>query len=350
MSFAAVLPWIVFGLCKSALGAPGPGDPAKPVITPPPKFPLKREQYSSLSTLCAYVDGDPKKPIVAPKGSACNYSSDYWGLCATSALDKCTIYATCIDSYTCSNACPATTKSKDYTAVTCPTGQWCVTALVTYNVQQTSLMRSFTSIGCGTGSATTHWLMTPTIATTESSPTDTPTPLFQTPSSSGTSTAAEGVAPGSPTTASASPSTAPSGGQQPSSAGAIAGGVVGGLAVLCGSAVAIIFLLKKSRKAKSEPSAVTLEEEPDDQLDDKSQVLPICYKYQDDSRFTDADTRSELPGDLMGHDSPAPSDFRSTCFSPAPSSSRDTVTMPPWAASELPVQYSRMSHRAEMPG
>ncbi|UNI22962.1 hypothetical protein JDV02_008805 [Purpureocillium takamizusanense] len=388
MPFAAavLLPWVVvvLGLGGSSsssgpsLGAAliipsGSSDenPAKPVITPPPAFPLNpRGEYSALSSTCGYLNGDPRKPRFAPSGSACNWSSTYWGFCATSDLDKCTIYATCIDSYGCSGGCPGPTKTKDNTAITCPSGQYCSTALLSYNVQQTNAIGSYTFVTCGVEAATAHYIVSPTMLLVDTSaiPTNSNAP---TQGQQGTATN-KGASPegGGAATSSAQPSAIASGGgqQQSTSVGAIAGGVVGALAVLCGVALAVFFIVRRQRRKVEEEKKNRMKAQgalggggggdvegpipvDDDQMDDKTHIVAIGYKAgHDDSPFgADADARSELPGDVMSRDSPGPGDIRSMCFSMPPSRT-DSVTLPPWAASELPVQYSRMSHRAEMPG
>lgn len=222
---------------------------------------------------------------------------------------------------------------------------------MSYNVQQTNAIGSYTFVTCGVEAATAHYIVSPTMLLVDTSAVPTSTASQGQVTSSSKSTAPAGASPdGSPTSSPAQPSIIASGSQQQSSVAAIAGGVVGALAVLCGSAFAIFFLVRRNRRKSEKSNSAGATGDGDDQMDDKTQIVSIGYRAQDDSRInTDVDARSELPADVMSRDSPVTGDIRSMCFSMPPSTT-DSVVLPPWAASELPVQYSRMSHRAEMPG
>lgn len=220
----------------------------------------KRADIQTEMSTCGYQNGDPNKFRTANPGFDCRVDTmnGLWGFCPVTviAATDCGLAGSCVDHGSCSRGCGKTANSK-LTTFTCGPKQFCSTALLTFGVDQT-----YSYIGCGGSPKTDHYLITPIASSTPTtstakttSTTDqsySPTTATESPSSSSKSTdASSGTTP----SANASPTkdsdggsrSANNGGSSPNNTGAIVGGVIGGIALLCISGLVAILLLRRNR-------------------------------------------------------------------------------------------------------
>ncbi|KAL7908164.1 hypothetical protein GGI35DRAFT_55381 [Trichoderma velutinum] len=223
----------------------------------------KRAVMQTEMSTCGYENGDAKKIRTANAGFDCRVDTmnGLWGFCPVTviAATDCGLAGSCIDHGSCSSGCGKTANTK-LTTFTCGPKQFCSTALLTFGVDQT-----YSYIGCGGSPKTDHYLISPTTDSGSTSDklssltipisTQTTTSAF---SSSSISTGASfgkipeptilstGVAPAKETNG-ASSSSIKNGDSSANNTGAIIGGVIGGLALLCFSGIFAILLLRRNR-------------------------------------------------------------------------------------------------------
>ncbi|KAH6695171.1 hypothetical protein F5X68DRAFT_29020 [Plectosphaerella plurivora] len=234
----------------------------------------KRSITTELST-CGYFKGDPNRPRTADSGYNCRIDvrNGLWGFCPTSvvAASDCGLAGSCYDTARCSTGCGMTERT-DLTTFSCEK-DFCSIAVLTFGVDQT-----YSYIACGARAVTEHYLGSPTAAAAEPTTTSTsePPPTSSKPSPSSESeaqaTTSSSPPPSSlpsettpPPTPSFSDISAPSPSSSDTSApasndnqqqqppqneadipiGAIIGGVLGGVALLCGTIIAVVFLLRR---------------------------------------------------------------------------------------------------------
>ncbi|KAJ4397959.1 hypothetical protein N0V85_006410 [Neurospora sp. IMI 360204] len=243
-----------------------------------------------------FLGGDSSKPKTASAGYAAQVDiiNDIWGFCPTSApVQKCGLPGSCVDTHACSKGCGFTDDSSLPT-ITC--NDYCMTALLT----ATSGLDPFTYLACAKSPSTEHYLVFTTkqaitplpVPTTKSTSTAAPTSTStRGPTTSSAPTTKPAVSTTSPPetssasepTASASSTTGSNGDinsnndidinsgntnntnssssnnnnntfniNNPNTIGAIVGGVVGCLALICIATVLVIWLRRIYRKEKKE--------------------------------------------------------------------------------------------------
>ncbi|KAJ9157215.1 hypothetical protein NKR23_g363 [Pleurostoma richardsiae] len=233
-----------------------------------------------------FLTGDVSQPRTADEGFDCRVDllNGLWGFCPNSviAATDCGLAGSCFDSSSCSDGC-GFTNSRDLTTFTCVESQFCSTALLTLENDQ-----SYTYIACGGGPNTDHYNARPTLilapmttlssipaVTAAASSSQEPTVVSSTASSStssdvssstlaatetqqsslSSSSVPSGTSSSLPSTstileAAAASSMEPKGGGT-NNTGAIVGGVVGCLALLCGFGIALVYLLRRGKARRS---------------------------------------------------------------------------------------------------
>ncbi|KAF5619495.1 hypothetical protein F52700_11778 [Fusarium sp. NRRL 52700] len=222
----------------------------KAPFLPQPSNILEPRAISTELSTCGYLDGDPKKKRTADSGFNCRVDTrnGLWGFCPTTVLiaSDCGLAGSCVDRHDCSDGC-GMTGSKGLTTFTCDRTSFCSMALLTFGVDQT-----YSYIACGTKATTDHYYITPTIGittTSESSELSTSeTSQTSTDTSSDTASTTTDITQSASTEAISSSSEGEdSSGSSPPKLGAIIGGVIGGLVVICGTIITAIFLLRRNR-------------------------------------------------------------------------------------------------------
>ncbi|KHE87566.1 hypothetical protein GE21DRAFT_1281687 [Neurospora crassa] len=214
-----------------------------------------------LSTV--FLSGEVSKTRTANPGYDCriDLGARLWGFCPTAviAASDCGLAGSCVDNHACSKGCGYT--NQDFTTFTCkdPGNDYCSTALLMLSNRD---LGAFTYIACGKAPITDAYMAYATDAIITYVPTNTQgiststtgAPASTSSLASQTAAAIASSASLTSTAPSASGPAEPKGGSDSSNnnnLGAIVGGVVGSLAVLCGSVVAIVWLLRRNRKEKA---------------------------------------------------------------------------------------------------
>ncbi|KAF5021323.1 hypothetical protein F66182_6645 [Fusarium sp. NRRL 66182] len=221
-----------------------------PFIPQPRNF-EPRAVSTELST-CGYLNGDPDKERTADSGFNCRVDTrnGLWGFCPTTVLtaSDCGLAGSCVDSHECSEGC-GMTDSEDLTTFTCNRRSFCSMALLTFGVDQT-----YSYIACGDKATTEHYHVTPTVdASTTSESSQAATSGASTTISTGATESISGSARGSTSedisaaSQTSSEQDSSSSGDSSPNLGAIIGGAIGGLVVVCGTIIAAIFLLRRNR-------------------------------------------------------------------------------------------------------
>jgi hypothetical protein len=217
-----------------------------------------------------YLTGDPRRARTADLGFdfQINYPSGLWAPCPTTVLEPndCMV-GSCYDDFLCSEGCGNTAGT--LAAITCTrsTDTFCSTALLTYqsNIPAASNYACADDVGQGNYMAFTAELPLPLDSTTSTST----TPPLST--DSGASIARDGTQSGLPrsTEPPSGSSTSGPGAKSDSADGAgsnaspanntglIIGGVAGCLALVCGCALAIVWLMRRKKNAKAKASSVS---------------------------------------------------------------------------------------------
>ncbi|KAJ4257361.1 hypothetical protein NW762_008480 [Fusarium torreyae] len=248
------------------------------------KFPYRTETLSSSRTIghlgqravpsemktCGYKNGDPEAMTTAASGSVCRFSTQngLWGMCTSGGDASCTVAGRCRDKHDCTDGCGKTENPK-FRMTSCKAVEYCSFAYLFMDEGH-----KYTYVACGAVAATDTYYYTPKVpALTKDAPQTTKTAETSEPSSdtldvTPSTTLSESAT--ETTTEASDDSTAP----PPSNTGAIVGGVVGGLAVVCGTAIAAIYLLRKNRVRKAETTPETesgpgMAEAPEDTAPDQ---------------------------------------------------------------------------------
>ncbi|EWZ39290.1 uncharacterized protein FOBCDRAFT_320435 [Fusarium oxysporum Fo47] len=231
----------------------------KAPFLPQPSNILELWAISTELSTCGYLDGDRKKKRTADSGFNCRVDTrnGLWGFCPTTVLtaSDCGLAGSCVDRHDCSDGC-GMTGSKDLTTFTSDRKSFCSMALLTFGVDQT-----YSYIACGTKATTDHCYITPTIGTTTTSESSKSTTSETSQTSSVTSSDTASSIPD--ITQSASTEAISSSSEEDSSSGssspnlgAIIGGVIGGLIVICGTIITAIFLLRRNRSKDTKAGAI----------------------------------------------------------------------------------------------
>ncbi|KIH86391.1 hypothetical protein SPBR_08487 [Sporothrix brasiliensis 5110] len=273
--------------CIAAVGRtlPTPTSPAtttaslrfRAATQQPTTVALAAAQTDGQLITCGYLDGNASAPRSAQPGFDCRIDTLHgiWGFCPTTviAATDCGLAAACSDSGTCTSICEFNAAS-GLTTITCPSSgtnvAYCSTAMLTFGVDQ-----SYAYVACGHNPVTDHYVATPTFTPTPSttsssklpsttstrpsvsstSSPSTKSPAAQSSSSSSSSLATQvsatktfaGATVGT-SQATSSPSPPPASSSN-TNVGAIIGGVLGGLALLCTSAIVVVFIIKRNRSS-----------------------------------------------------------------------------------------------------
>ncbi|KAK4031754.1 hypothetical protein C8A01DRAFT_51275 [Parachaetomium inaequale] len=244
------------------------------LVTAPPAVPTPhllqgRDVSTSLST-CGFLNGDPSKPWVAPNGYNCRVDTLHgiWGFCPTTVISAtdCGLGAFCFDSGPCRDTPDQTMcatailifgpdQSYDYVDCAGTAGK------ATYFVSPRDAMASTTSSQSsttqtkqlGTSSATPQLTLSSPSSTTRSTPPNIATPVS---SAYGTTSGSGNIASGS---GSGSQTEQTPGGSSTSSStnntAAIIGGAVGGLALIVGGVIALVYILRRHNSAPHDTDA-----------------------------------------------------------------------------------------------
>ncbi|KAK6948737.1 hypothetical protein Daesc_010508 [Daldinia eschscholtzii] len=199
---------------------------------------------------CGYQDGDPSKSRTAEPDYDCRIdtANGLWGFCPTTVAiaSDCGLAGACdrdvlhIDD--CSYCSSETDSDKGF----------CSTAIIDAGEDQT-----FLYIACGAEATQIIYLPTPTIPITT-------TQLITEPSSTGATTEEDTIAESSSystdTTSNSDPEATTTTSERPTTTtttntGAIVGGVLGGLALMCGTVVAVVYILRRSRTTQDRDEA-----------------------------------------------------------------------------------------------
>ncbi|KAI1019761.1 hypothetical protein LB504_009444 [Fusarium proliferatum] len=247
----------IFPCSSLALHAAFPSVTKAPFLPQPSNILEPRAISTELST-CGYLDGDPKKKRTADSGFNCRVDTrnGLWGFCPTNVLtaSDCGLAGSCVDRHDCSDGSKLPRQGTDLKIS--DRKSFCSMALLTFGVDQT-----YSYIACGTKATTDHYYITPTIdITTTSEPSE-----LSTAETSETSTVTSSDTASSTTDITQSVSTeaiSSSSGEEDSSGssspnlGAIIGGVIGGLVVICGTIITAIFLLRRNRSKDTQAGTI----------------------------------------------------------------------------------------------
>ncbi|KAH9897599.1 hypothetical protein F4778DRAFT_744205 [Xylariomycetidae sp. FL2044] len=259
--FISTLVHTACGIPDGSIAAPRTVETVKPSINPKGDVfdskPLNLRAVTMQVSTCGYRNGNPALSRTANPGFHClvDITRGLWGFCPTTVISAsdCGLWAACVDSYACSTGCGQMgTTGLTTWSCTRDNALFCSTALLDSGFGQT-----FSYIACGATAKTDTLFVSPTeLLTTSIS-------IMDHSSSSLSSSTSEVVSAGS-TTASDAAATASTAAQPdiPAAAaeqsqeknsgthvGVIIGGVLGGLALICGTVLGIVYLLRRRRHA-----------------------------------------------------------------------------------------------------
>lgn len=215
--------------------------------------------------ICGYAEGDPKKPRTADPGFDCRVDAKngLWGFCPTTVSfpEDCGLAGVCLDSHSCTEGCGRLTRRTDITTFswsvipctgtimklreTSDSTQFCSTVLSIAGRDQ-----SYEYIACGARAGTDRLFPSPNTAsakTTPSSPTSLPSTSFAISVSQPTPTSLEtSTAPAETSVASSTSGPIPiTSKQESTNIGAIVGGVLGGLSLICLTILGTVLIRRK---------------------------------------------------------------------------------------------------------
>ncbi|KAI8958816.1 hypothetical protein F5Y11DRAFT_334977 [Daldinia sp. FL1419] len=209
---------------------------------------LGQRQVSTEGSICGYENGDPSSSYFVSPGQDCRLDFQYtlWRGCDTTLthLYDCGIAAICVDEWACSTSCGLTTET-DVLTITCtesdPFKRYCGTQLLSFSQYKDP----FTSMGCGSKASSVVLFATPTSESTSST---------ESSSSIESSSNAEDKQHSSTSGPNLEPTTSsqPATGPASTNVGAIVGGVLGGLALVCGTVVAVVYIWRRNRRTRDE--------------------------------------------------------------------------------------------------
>ncbi|KAK0642995.1 hypothetical protein B0T16DRAFT_415061 [Cercophora newfieldiana] len=257
-----------------------------------------------------FFSGDPSQIRTAEIGFDARVDVDrsLWGFCPTSVFvaSDCGLAGNCIDRHACPRGCG---KGGGLTTFTCTgsSGEFCTTA----ELYLSGGIGPFSYIGCGGGPTTDRYSA---FTTTPTSATTTATPSSRTPTSSSTpplttaqasESRANSTALSVPTSAAGAESA--SAGTTPNNTAAIIGGVIGCVALLCGSGIVITWLLRRQRSKNNLAVKPSSNLEPAPQYDENvdggwQEVKTMVVKPELESREMyswkreGSEGAAELPG------------------------------------------------------
>ncbi|KAK1754697.1 hypothetical protein QBC47DRAFT_403108 [Echria macrotheca] len=226
-----------------------PATAAAPMPTSAPKWPSPRapglQKRASTDNTCAYVGGSSEVSLYCDATAYCaSDSSSHIGCCDDVSSRNCKVWTTCYDM----------TESAKYTtnnglSLWCGISSYphCITHIYADSTGAASIISGYTLFGCAVAGGTDRVFFNAFTAESSSS-----ARRSSSSSDAGTTTPASSSAK-TTTTFTSTPTPAPA----PSSTnvGAIAGGVVGGVAALGLIILGIWYLIRQNKKDKNDPSA-----------------------------------------------------------------------------------------------
>ncbi|KAI0116778.1 hypothetical protein F4814DRAFT_413933 [Daldinia grandis] len=210
-----------------------------------------RDVTTRMSPTCGYQDGNPSitRTVAPPYDCRIDTMNGLWGFCSTDMnLNDCGLAGVCTDGAKCSTGCGMIGYEHTISCSLLDFG-YCSTALIYLSEYETT----YTYLACGGLDTTDTYLLTTTAElgslTTSSTVTDSASESTQDSSagplslSSYSKTTKSGLGLES-TTASQQSSTD----STSTNIGAIIGGVLGALALVCGTVVAVVYILRRNRR------------------------------------------------------------------------------------------------------
>ncbi|KAL2268207.1 hypothetical protein VTJ83DRAFT_3053 [Remersonia thermophila] len=303
-----------------------------------------------------WLNGDPRRPRTAGFGMDFRVyeRAGVWAPCPTTVAraDMCNMVGYCVDTYLCSTGC-GNPSATDVKSITCTERlrPFCSTAFLT-QIPKASLVshyacasdidemyyagfttETFETVFDNEKSSSAATATTSLPATTSSSSSTNPTSLItEAPDASGE------------TAGQAEPSSGTSATESGINIGAIVGGAIGGLAVVCGSAVAAVWLFHRNRRAnaaKHSSDSDTSDGMPwmKAELDatacssERSEATPQTWPGQAEIMDQSPSERAEIMGQPRAElSAKGPAAYAAAEYNPA--------SYPPMTPVELPTRYS----------
>ncbi|EOA82826.1 uncharacterized protein SETTUDRAFT_56043, partial [Exserohilum turcica Et28A] len=229
-------------------------------------------------TTCGYLNGDPQSARTAAYGYGCRVDTarGLWGFCPTSVIlaEDCGLAGFCVDDHSCTAGCGSFFNQIGITTVSCEKTQFCSTALLLNGRDQ-----SYEYIACGINPVPETLFPVPNAveASTTSSPSATRSASLGTPNSQSNppntrepSSLTTSLEPSSPLLTPYATDTSYA--QKFTNTGAIVGGAIGGLSVICLTILGVLLIRRKRRVGEK------TDQSPGDIYDD--QTAPT-----DDTRY-----------------------------------------------------------------
>ncbi|KAK5657306.1 hypothetical protein OQA88_3368 [Cercophora sp. LCS_1] len=220
-------------------------NPVFPAPTSPPKYTQRQlERRGSTDNTCGYVEGSTDIPLWCDTTAFCasNSINNHIGCCDDTATE-CKVWTTCLDStdrslYTTDNGLTLWCGFTDYPN--------CITHIYADTTGPATRIKGYTLLGCAVAKGSDNVFYTPFVEATTKSSSRRSTNTFIVPDTTlqPTNTRATVTVTPDPTPVPASSSS--------SNAGAIAGGVVGGVAAIALIAFGIWFLIRQKNKNKEQ--------------------------------------------------------------------------------------------------
>ncbi|XP_014556195.1 hypothetical protein COCVIDRAFT_38247 [Bipolaris victoriae FI3] len=218
---------------------------------------LHNRQNAEHVTTCGYLDGNPKSSRTADPGYGCRVDTarGLWGFCPTTVISAsdCGLAGFCVDSHSCTSGCGRLSDRTDVTTFSCEPKQFCSTVLLLNGPDQ-----SYEYIACGAKAGTDTLLAAPksveasTTSTSTSSATQTTiasssTPVPSSAITSSISQSASTATQQSPLASlpSSTPPVSASSSSNSPNIGAIVGGVIAALTVICLTILGVLLIRRK---------------------------------------------------------------------------------------------------------
>ncbi|KAH6642465.1 hypothetical protein C7974DRAFT_327784 [Boeremia exigua] len=211
---------------------------------------------ASRATTCGYKDGNPQSARTAQSDYRCRVdtANGLWGFCPATVISArdCGLAGVCVDRHSCTDGCGRLSDRPDITTFSCESSQFCSTVLLINGPDQ-----SFEYIACGAEARTDRLFPSPSsvaATTTPSSfssvlsssltslpsrPTTTVVETSPIPTSSSSSALNSSIASSTPEPISTTAK------QEPLHLGAIVGGAIGGLIVICLTVLGVVLIRRK---------------------------------------------------------------------------------------------------------
>ncbi|KAF5848728.1 hypothetical protein GGP41_009842 [Bipolaris sorokiniana] len=269
---------------------------------------LHERQNAEHVTTCGYFDGNPKSSRTADPGYGCRVDTarGLWGFCPTTVMSAsdCGLAGFCVDSHSCTSGCGRLSDRTDITTFSCEPKQFCSTVLLLNGPDQ-----SYEYIACGTKAGTDTLLPAPKSVEASTTPTSSSTPVPSSATTNSISQLASTATQQSPLANSPSPSppiSASSSSNSPN-IGAIVGGVIAALTVICLTILGVLLIRRKHLIAykTAKPPEYTYDGQSASTTDTAYGCVRAPKGYQWDSSHGPVEMQGEYaensePFELMG--------------------------------------------------